>query len=87
MIFIFDLNSDNFEFDEFRKKRDVNIFEHTERWKSSIDIVSDCKAVLCSKIGKEPYIELRKLGIKGVELNCTIKEGLKECVKHLKLPS
>ncbi|MDR1820069.1 MAG: nitrogen fixation protein [Methanobrevibacter sp.] len=67
--FIFYLNSDNFEFDEFRKKRNVNIFEHTERWKSSIEIISDCKAGLCSKIGKEPFIELKKLGIKDIELN------------------
>ncbi|MDR3222127.1 MAG: nitrogen fixation protein [Methanobrevibacter sp.] len=84
--FIFDLDSNNFEFEEVRKKRDIPVCEHTERWRYSIDLISDCKAVLCSKIGKEPHVELRKLGIKGIRLNCAVKDGIKECMKHMKLP-
>ncbi|MDR2830808.1 MAG: nitrogen fixation protein [Methanobrevibacter sp.] len=83
--FIFDLNFSSPELEELRGKKDIPVHEHTERWRSSIDLIFDCKAVLCSKIGKEPHVELRKLGIKVIELNCTVKDGVKECIKHMKL--
>jgi predicted Fe-Mo cluster-binding NifX family protein len=84
--FIFDLDSDNLEFEEVRTKRDIPMHEHSERWRASIDLVNDCKVVLCLNIGQKPHIELRKLGIKGVKLDCPVKEGVKECMKHLKIP-
>jgi predicted Fe-Mo cluster-binding NifX family protein len=84
--FIFDLDADSLEFEEIRKKRDIPVHEHTERWRSSIDLIDDCKAVLCLNIGEKPHVELRKLGIKGIKLDCTVKEGVKGCMDHLKIP-
>ncbi|MDR3062585.1 MAG: nitrogen fixation protein [Methanobrevibacter sp.] len=83
--FIFNIEEDENNFQELREKTDLRLQEHTERWRGSIDLIEDCKAVLCSKIGKEPQIELRKLGIKAISLDCTVKDALKECSAHLKL--
>ncbi|KZX15557.1 FeMo cofactor biosynthesis protein NifB [Methanobrevibacter cuticularis] len=85
--FIFDICADENTFEEVRKKTKLPLEDHTERWRASIDLIEDCKAVLCSKIGKEPHIELRKMGIKAIKLDCNIKDAVKECSKHLKLDS
>nr|WP_279383454.1 hypothetical protein [Methanobacterium formicicum] len=39
--------------------------------------------MLCNKIGDEPTIELRKLGIKPIQLDCDVKDAIEECSKHL----
>jgi predicted Fe-Mo cluster-binding NifX family protein len=83
--FIFDISFDENTFEEIRKKTDIPLEDHTERWRSSIDLIEDCKAVLCSKIGKEPHIELRKMGIKAIKLDCEVKNAIKECSAHLKI--
>lgn len=61
---LFDLDFDNLEFEEVRTKRDIPVHEHGERWRDSIDLIHDCKVVLCLNIDQKPHIELRKLGIK-----------------------
>lgn len=71
------------KFKEVREKTNLPLDNHTERWIASLDLINDCKAVLCSKIGKEPTIELRKMGIKPIELNCEVEDALSECSKHL----
>jgi len=81
--FIFDI--ENNEFLELRKKSNIRLEDHTDRWKESTDIISDCKAVLCKKIGKEPHIELRKLGIKVITIDSKVDDALKECNNHLNL--
>ncbi|KZX15959.1 NifB/NifX family molybdenum-iron cluster-binding protein [Methanobrevibacter filiformis] len=83
--FIFNIKSNENEFEEIRKKTDITLEDHTERWRSSIDLIDDCKAVICRKIGKEPHIELRKMGIKAISLDCKVKDAVKECSKHLKI--
>lgn len=80
---IFELKDGEGEFSEIREKNGMNIDNHQERWLASIDLVEDCKAVLCSKIGKEPTIELMKLGIKPIKLDCNVKEAVKSCAEHL----
>ncbi|WP_231551472.1 NifB/NifX family molybdenum-iron cluster-binding protein [Methanobacterium sp. SMA-27] len=45
--------------------------------------MNDCKAVLCNKIGNEPTVELRKLGIKPIQLDCDVNDAVKECSEHL----
>ncbi|MCK9151954.1 NifB/NifX family molybdenum-iron cluster-binding protein [Methanobacterium alcaliphilum] len=80
---IYKINNGNYEFDEIREKTPIPLNNHQERWVASIDLINDCKAVICSKIGKEPTIELRKMGIKPVQLDCNVKEAVKECSKHL----
>ena len=80
---IYEIKDGEGKFQIIREKTPMTLNEHTERWISSIDLINDCKAVLCSKIGKEPTIELRKLGIKPVQLNCEVEKGIEECSKHL----
>jgi predicted Fe-Mo cluster-binding NifX family protein len=41
-------------------------------------LISDCKALLCSRIGSKPQEELRKKGIKPVETPYFIDEALKD---------
>lgn len=80
---IYEINDGEGKFQEIREKTEIPIDNHQERWVASIDIIEDCKAVLCSKFGKEPMIELRKLGIKPIELKCEVRHGIEECSKHL----
>jgi predicted Fe-Mo cluster-binding NifX family protein len=80
---IYEIKDGEGKFQVIREKTPMALNEHSERWISSIDLINDCKAVLCSKIGKEPTIELRKLGIKPVQLDCEVKKGVEECSKHL----
>lgn len=85
--FIFDIDLDENNFEEVRKKMDFPLTNHKGRWRLSVELIEDCKAVLCRKIGKKPQVELRKLGIKAIPLDCSVKEALNECSKHLKIPN
>lgn len=80
---VYEIAEKKAKFKEIRSKTDLPLENHTDRWVASIDLIDDCKAVLCRKIGKEPTIELRKLGIKPIELDCEVDEALEECSKHL----
>ena len=80
---IFKIEDGNSKFLEIREKTPIAINNHQERWVASIDLVDDCKAVLCSKIGNKPIIELIKLGIKPIQLDCDVNEAVKECSEHL----
>lgn len=80
---IYEIEGEEGKFKEIREKTSLPLDNHQERWIASIDLISDCKAVLCSKIGKEPTIELRKLGIKPIQLNCGVQDALSECSEHL----
>jgi len=80
---IFKIEDGNSKFLEIREKTPIAINNHQERWVASIDLINDCKVVLCSKIGNEPTIELRKLGIKPIQLDYDVKEAVKECSEHL----
>jgi nitrogen fixation protein NifX len=80
---IFEIENGEGKFQEIREKTAMPLNNHQERWIASIDLINDCKAVLCSKIGNEPTIELRKLGIKPVQLDCEVKDAVDECSKHL----
>lgn len=80
---IYNIEEDEGKFHEIREKTPIPLNNHQERWVASIDLINDCKAVLCNKIGNEPTIELRKLGIKPIELNCEVKDAVRECSKHL----
>lgn len=80
---IFKLEDGEGKFQEIREKTPMHLNEHTERWIASIDLINDCKAVICNKIGKEPTIELRKIGIKPIQLDCEVNVALQECSKHL----
>lgn len=70
-------------FHELREKITMPINNHQERWVASIDLINDCKVVICNKIGNEPMVELRKLGIKSIQIDCKVKEAVKKCSEHL----
>lgn len=80
---IFEIKNGEGIFQEIRKKTEIPLNNHQERWVASIDLINDCKAVLCNKIGNEPTVELRKLGIKPIKLDCDVKDAVKECSEHL----
>jgi len=80
---IFEIKDGESKFHEIREKTDMKIDNHQERWVASIDLVEDCKAVICSKIGNEPTIELMKLGIKPIKLDCDVNEAVQSCAEHL----
>ena len=80
---IFEIENGNGKICKIREKTAMPINNHQERWVASIDLVDDCKAVLCSKIGNKPIIELIKLGIKPIQLDCDVNEAVKECSEHL----
>jgi nitrogen fixation protein NifX len=80
---IFEIKDGQGKFSEIREKTEMKIDNHQERWLASIDLIEDCKAVLCSKIGKEPKIELMKLGIKPITLDCDVDEAVQSCAEHL----
>ncbi len=80
---IYKIEDGNSKFQEIREKTNIPVKNHQERWVASIDLINDCKAVLCTKIGNEPTIELRKLGIKPIQLECDVNEAVEECSKHL----
>jgi nitrogen fixation protein NifX len=80
---IFEIEDGESKFHEIREKTDMKIDNHQERWVASIDLVEDCKAVICSKIGNEPTIELIKLGIKPIKLDCDVNEAVQSCAEHL----
>lgn len=80
---IFKIQDGQGQFEEIREKTKMSLNNHQERWLASIDLVDDCKAVICSKIGNEPKIELRKLGIKPIQLDCNVQKAVKECSTHL----
>ena len=80
---IFKIEEGEGKFHEIREKTAMPLNNHQERWVASIDLINDCKAVLCNKIGNEPTVELRKLGIKPIQLDCEVKDAVSECSKHL----
>jgi predicted Fe-Mo cluster-binding NifX family protein len=80
---IFEIEDGEGKFHEIREKTDLPLNNHTDRWVASIDLINDCKAVICNKIGNEPTIELRKIGIKPIKLDCEVNKAVKECSKHL----
>lgn len=80
---IFKIEDGEGKFHEIRKKTPMTLNNHGERWIASLVLINDCKAVISSKIGKKPTRELRKLGIKPIQLDCNVKEAVNECSKHL----
>ena len=80
---IFEIEDGQGKFSEIREKTEMKVDNHQERWLASIDLIEDCKAVICSKIGNEPKIELMKLGIKPINLDCDVDEAVQSCAEHL----
>lgn len=80
---IFDVENGSSNFLEIREKTDLPLENHTDRWIESLEILKDCRAVLCKKIGKEPSAELRKSGIRPIQLDIPVEKALRECSSHM----
>ena len=81
--FIFEINEGEAQFREVRNKNDFPVQKHKDRWVTSLKIVEDCRTVICSKIGNEPNIILRKRGIKVVQLESEVEYAVYQCSKHM----
>jgi len=81
--FIYEINDGKAQFREVRNKNDVKVQKHADRWLTSLKIVNDCKTVICSKIGNEPNIILKKRGIKVIQLESEVEYAVYQCSKHM----
>ena len=64
-------------FMELRKKEKKPLQEHSDRWMQSLEMIKDCKVILCSKMGREPYSKLEEMSITPVQFTGTIREVIK----------
>ncbi len=75
--FIFEVEGNQVNFVELREKEKKPLQEHSDRWMQSLEIIKDCKAILCSKMGQEPAYKLKEVGITPVQFTGTIREVIK----------
>ncbi len=81
--FIFEIKEGESQFKELRKKSDIPIQNHKDRCVGSLEIVEYCKTVICSRIGREPALELRKRGIKVIQVESKVKYAVEQCSQHM----
>ncbi len=78
--FIFEVDCGKVQFIEVRETTPLcGSSEHgnsDEILSRTIYLISDCKALLCARIGSRPQKELIKNGIKPIEVSCFIDEAL-----------
>ncbi|MBA2861874.1 NifB/NifX family molybdenum-iron cluster-binding protein [Methanococcus maripaludis] len=75
---IFEIKDNVAEFMEFRENPTTTIKEHTDRWNYALDLLKDCGAIFCSRIGDNPKSVFEGKGVKIVTTENTLKEALKE---------
>lgn len=75
---IFGVDGKKVNFLELREKPIKPIKDHSDRWMQSLDIISDCQVILCSKIGQEPKRSLKNNGIGVFESQKEVKEAIKD---------
>lgn len=74
---IFEVEENKVNFMELREKENKPLQEHSDRWIQSLNMIKDCKAILCSRIGNEPASKLGEMGITPVQFTGTIPEAIK----------
>lgn len=74
---IFQVEGNKVNFVELREKENKPLQEHSDRWMQSLNMIKDCKAILCSKMGQEPAFKLKEVGITPVQFTGTILEAIK----------
>lgn len=77
-VLIFEIDGNQVNFVELREKPRKPIKDHSDRWRHSLELVNDCKAVLCSKIGPEPKETLQNEGIESIESQKKVQDAIKD---------
>lgn len=75
---IFEVDGNQVNFVELREKPRKPIKDHSDRWVQSLELISDCKVVLCSRIGPEPKEALQNKGIEAIESQKEVVEAIKD---------
>nr|AAC45519.1 NifX [Methanococcus maripaludis] len=76
--FIFEIKDNVAEFLEFRGNPTKHIKDHTDRWNYALELLKDCGAIFCSRMGDHPKSVLEGKGMKVVMTGNTLKDALKE---------
>jgi len=74
---IFEVKGNQINFMELREKENKPLQEQSDRWMQSLEMIKDCKAILCSKMGQEPVSKLEEMTITPVQFTGTILEVIK----------
>lgn len=78
---IFEVEGIHVNFIELREKEKKPIQEHSDRWMQSLNIIKDCKVILCSRMGQEPASMLEEEGIIPLQCSGTIADAIKYYLK------
>lgn len=79
---IFEFHENQVNFQELREKPRKSIQDHSDRWKQSLELINDCQAVLCCRIGPEPKKTLQKINIDVIESQNEINEAIKDYLQY-----
>lgn len=79
---IYEFDEENMVFIEKRDSRKIKGEKH--QWQKSLDVIKDCKVVICAQAGLKGKFGLKNAGIKLVEDEGTIDEVLERYVNHYK---
>lgn len=82
---IFEVEGNQVNFVELMEKEKKPLQEHSDRWMQSLDIITDCKAILCSRMGQEPASKLEEEGISPAQFSGTIVDAIKYYLKENEL--
>ncbi|MBI5679880.1 MAG: nitrogen fixation protein [Methanobacterium sp.] len=77
-VLIFEVNGNQVNFVELREKPRKPIKDHSDRWIQSLELVSDCQVVLCSRIGLEPKEALQNKGIEAIGSQKEVRDAIKD---------
>lgn len=81
-VLIFELSGNQVNFVELREKPRKPLKDHSDRWMQSLEIVSDCQVVLCSRIGPEPKEALQNKGIEVIESQKEVGDAINDCLSR-----
>jgi len=79
---IFEVDGNQVNFVELREKPRKPIKDHSDRWIQSLELISDCQVVLCSRIGPEPKESLKTKGIESVESQKAVTDAIKDYLSN-----
>lgn len=81
---IFEADGNQVKFVELREKPRKPIKDHSDRWMQSLELISDCQVVLCSRIGPEPKEALNSRRIEAIESQKEVRDAIKDYLSIIK---
>ncbi|MBU4536390.1 MAG: nitrogen fixation protein [Euryarchaeota archaeon] len=81
---IFELKNIKVNFLEIRNTGPEKLKNHDDMFNIRYELLKDCKIVICSKIGKEPFIKLKKIDINVLEYEGDLKSAIFKAAAFLK---